>query len=167
MKVTLCETSHVAKPVGLTRFLLYVTVFLFAGLMPATAQLWSSSGGSAWLTGSNWTGGSVPANTGLVQFGANPTAATGVGINFNNTTNAGTQSAGNRVQEVGAVEITSARAAAFLIGNSSGSAGATGTFRPLGTTVNGVDNTILRNASNQSFTIQNTQGSGTQTMALA
>ncbi|UMY65509.1 YDG domain-containing protein [Flavobacterium sp. HJ-32-4] len=167
MKGTLCETSHVAKPVSLTRFLLCVTVFLFAGLVPATAQLWTSGTGSAWLTGSNWTGGNVPTASGIAQFGTNPTGTAGVGINFNSTTNAGTQTTGNRIQEVGAVEITSARAATFLIGNSSGSAGAVGAFRPMGVTVNGIDNTILRNASGQTFTIQNTQGSGNQTMSLA
>lgn len=129
--------------------------------------LWSSSGGSAWLTNTNWTGNAVPTATDNAQFGANPTAATGVGINFSNVTNAGTQTNGNRIEDAGAIEVTSARAAAFLVGNSSSTAGASGTLRLFGTTVNGVANTILRNNSAQSFTIQNVQGSGTQTMALA
>jgi len=167
MKRTLCKASQEVKSVSPVRLLLCVTAFLLAGLLPATAQLWTSGSGSAWLTGSNWTGGAVPTSSGIAQFGTNPTGTAGVGINFNSTTNAGTQTTGNRIEEVGAVEITSARAATFLIGNSSGSAGATGTFRPMGATVNSIDNTILRNASGQTFTIQNTQGSGTQTMALA
>ncbi|WP_298152512.1 YDG domain-containing protein [Flavobacterium sp.] len=145
---------------------LLFAVLLF-GFNQASAQLWSSTGGSAWLTGNNWTGSAVPTAAGTAQFGANPTAATGVGINFNSGTNAGTQTTGNRIQEVGAVEITSARAAAIIIGNSSTSAGANGLFRPMGATVNGVANTILRNNSNQSFTIQNVQGSGNQLMGFA
>lgn len=128
--------------------------------------LWSSSGGSAWLTGTNWTGNAVPTATQVAQFGANPTAATGVGINFNGTTNAGTQTTGNRIQEAATIEVTSARAAAFLVGNSSTTAGASGTLRLLGATVNSVANTVLRNNSSQTFTIQNIQSSGNQTMAL-
>lgn len=151
--------------VSLMHLIMLFIVMLF-GITSAHAQLWSSSGGSAWLTGSNWTGGAVPTASGVAQFGANPTAATGVGINFNSTTNAGTQTTGNRIEEVGAVEITNARAAAFIIGNSSGTAGANGLFRPMGVTVNGVSNTILRNNSTQTFTIQNIQGSGNQLMGM-
>ncbi|HQR07847.1 MAG TPA: autotransporter-associated beta strand repeat-containing protein [Gemmatales bacterium] len=68
-------------------------------------------------------------------------------------------------QAVGAIEITSSRAAAFLIGNSSSSVGGTLTLN--GATVNSIANTILRNNSSQSFTIQNTQGAGASTMAVA
>ncbi len=115
----------------------------------------------------NWNGGTVPTSSQIAQFGVNPTGVTGVGINFSNTTNSGTQTNGQRVQEVGAIEVTSARAAAFIIGNSSGTVGAAGTLQLNGTTVNGISNVILRNNSSQSFTIQNTQGSGNQTMSLA
>jgi autotransporter-associated beta strand protein len=129
--------------------------------------LWSSAGGSAWLTGSNWTGGAVPTAVDVAQFGANPTAATGVGINFANATNAGTQTNGSRIEDVGAIEITSSRAAAMIVGNSSGTAGATGTLRLNGATVNGVSDVVIRNNSSQLFTIQNTQAAGNQTMAVA
>src|SRR3989442_1532476 len=98
---------------------MFVAVHVFAANI-----LWSSAGGSAWLTAGNWTGGAVPTGTDVAQFGANPTAATGVGINFNGTTNAGPQINGQKIEEVGAVEITSARAAAILIGDSSTTAGA-------------------------------------------
>jgi len=129
--------------------------------------LWSSTAGSAWLTASNWTGSAVPTTTQIAQFGLNPTAATGIGINFNSTTNAGIQSAGNRIQSVGAVEIASTRNNfAMLIGNSSTSAGATGKFQLNGATVNGNSNTIIRNASNQLLTIQNVQSTGNQTMSV-
>jgi hypothetical protein len=133
---------------------------------PQASILWSSSGGSAWLTGSNWTGGIVPTNADIAQFGANPTSSNGAGINFANATNAGTQVNGQRIQEVGAVEITSARTVDMTIGNSSSTSGATGTFRPLGVTVNGNANVIIRNDSTRILTIKDTQASGNQTMGL-
>jgi autotransporter-associated beta strand protein len=142
-----------------------VSVFVWRQVYAANI-LWSSAAGSAWLTGTNWTGNAVPTGTDVAQFGVNPTAATGVGINFNGTTNAGTQVNGQRIEEVGAVEITNARAAAMIIGNSSGTAGATGKFRPNGAVVNGVSDVIIRNNSNQLLTIQNTQAGGNQTMSL-
>ena len=132
----------------------------------AADRLWSSAAGSAWLTAGNWTGG-VPTAVDVAQFGANPTAATGVGINFNGTTNAGVQTLGNKIQEVGAVEITAARAAAMIIGNSSTTVGANGTFRLKGATVNGVADVVIRNNSSQLLTIQNTQGTGNQLMSVA
>jgi predicted extracellular nuclease len=146
-------------------FTLFTSIFVWREVFAANI-LWSSAAGSAWLTAGNWTGGAVPTGTDVAQFGVNPTAATGVGINFNNTTNAGVQTNGQRIEEVAAVEITSARAAAFLIGDSSTTAGATGMFRLNGATVNAVTHVILRNNSSQLFTIQNTQGTGTQTMSV-
>ena len=129
----------------------------------ANAQvLWSSAGGSAWLTGGNWTGAAVPTGIQIAQFATNPTAGSGVGINFGNPTNNGT-----RNQIVGAIEITSARAAAMIVGNSSGTAGNTGVLTLGGITVNAIANVILRNNSNQSFTIQNVQASGASTMNVA
>jgi autotransporter-associated beta strand protein len=135
----------------------------------AADVLFSAPGGSAWLNGANWTGGSIPANGDVAQFGANPTGSGGVGINFANPTNAGTQTNGQRIEEAGAIEITSARSGVnnMSIGNNSSTAGATGTLRLLGATVNGTSNVILRNNSNRSLTIRDTQGSGTQTMSLA
>jgi len=138
-------------------------------LLDATSILWSNaSTGGAWLTATNWTGSSTPNATQTAQFGINPTSSGGatVGINFANTTNAGTQTNGLRVEEVGAISLTSARIADLLIGNSSSTAGAIGTLRPVGVTVNGQDNVIIRNAGSGMLTIQNTQGSGNQTMAL-
>src|SRR6266850_7351110 len=142
------------------------TVFVWRQVFAANV-LWSSASGSAWLTASNWTGGAVPTATDVAQFGTNPTGTGGAGINFNGTTNAGTQTNGQKIEEVGAVEITSARAAAMLIGNSSSTAGATGTFRLNGAAVNSVLHVVMRNNSSQLLTIQNTQGSGTQTMSVA
>ncbi|AWI25957.1 YDG domain-containing protein [Flavobacterium pallidum] len=126
--------------------------FLLFGLHQASAQLWTSTGGSAWLTGSNWTGGSVPTSTGITQFGANPTS-TSVGVGINSNTNSNVQ--------VGAIELTSAKTTNMpLVGNSSG--GASGTLTLNGATVNGVSNTIIRNAGGN-FTFQNNQGGASGT----
>ncbi len=132
----------------------------------ASTFLWTSSGGSAWLTGSNW-GGSVPTAADIGQFGTSPTGA-GAGINFASTTNAGTQVNGQRIEDVGAIEVTSDRSASLSIGNSSSTVGAIGTLRLLGVTVNGVNNVVLRsNATGGILSIKNTFGAGTQTMSVA
>ncbi|OYU80351.1 MAG: hypothetical protein CFE23_09810 [Flavobacterium sp. BFFFF1] len=137
--------------VSLKQACLLLAVLLF-GLNQASAQLWSSTGGSAWLTGSNWTGGSTPTSTGTAQFGANPTSTTvGVGINSNTNSNV----------QVGAIELTSAKTTNMpLLGNSS--SGASGTLTLNGATVNGVSNTIIRNAGGN-FTFQNNQGGSSGT----
>lgn len=142
------------------------TIFVWRQALAANV-LWSSPAGSAWLTTTNWTGGAVPTGTDVAQFGANPTGVGGAGINFNGATNAGPQINGQKIEEVGAVEVTSARAASLLIGNSSTTAGASGTFRLNGAVVNSVAHVIVRNNSGQLFTIQNTQGGGTQTTSVA
>lgn len=128
--------------------------------------LWSSPGGSEWLQGANWTGGQVPSATNIAQFDANPTPGTSVGINFNEPTNGGVVIGGLSIQLVGAIEVTSARTLGLTIGNSATAANTNGEFRFNSATVNGVANTILRNASSQTLTIQNTQGAGTRTMAV-
>lgn len=138
--------------------------------IPASAAtvLWSSTSGSAWLTGTNWTGSAVAGAADIAQFGANPTSATtGIGLNFNSTTNAGTQTNGLRIQEVGAIEITSSRSTNLHVGNSASTSGASGTLRLNGVTVNSTANVIIRHAGSGNLTIQNTQGSGNQTMAVA
>jgi autotransporter-associated beta strand protein len=120
-------------------------------LVNATAILWSNSGGSAWLTGSNWTGSATPTIAQTAQFGANPTG-TSVGINMGGSTNNGTSN-----QITGSIEVTNVRAAALNIGNSSGST--TGTLTISGVVVNNTDNVIIRNNSNQLLTIQANQSS--------
>lgn len=120
-------------------------------LVNATAILWSSSGGSAWLTGTNWTGSATPTMAQTAQFGANPTG-TSVGINMGGSTNNGTSN-----QTTGSIEVTNSRAAALNIGNSSGST--TGTLTISGVVVNNTDNVIIRNNSNQLLTIQANQSS--------
>ncbi len=127
-------------------------------LTNATTILWSSSGGSAWLTTGNWTGGAVPTTAQTAQFGSNPTGTT-IGINMGGSTNNGTSN-----QITGAIEITNSRAAALNIGNSSGSTA--GTLTLSGVVVNSTENVIVRNNSNQLLTIQANQSSA-MTLTLA
>lgn len=133
----------------------------------ARAQvLWSSPGGSEWLQDANWTGGQVPSATSIAQFGANPTPGTSVGINFSQPTNGGISIGEPSSQIVGAIEVMSARTLGLTIGNSATAVDANGELRFNSATVNGIANTILRNASSQTLTIQNTQGAGTRTMTV-
>jgi hypothetical protein len=150
--------SRVAVAFAMVSVLATVVVWRY---VYAANILWSAAAGSAWLTGTNWTGNAVPSGTDVAQFGTNPTSGTtGVGINMNGATNNGANN-----QAVGAIEITSARAANHLVGNSSSTAGGTLTLN--GATVNSVANVVVRNNSSQVFTIQNLQGAGTQLMNVA
>jgi autotransporter-associated beta strand protein len=163
------QTTHATSSRSGALNWLSLQVITWLSLLAPTVMgqvTWSSANGQAWLTPSNWTGGSVPAGSQIAQFGANPTILNGVGINFNSTTNAGVQVNGQKIQEVGAIDVTSSRTVAFLLGNSSSTAGATGILRLTGTNVNGVANTVLSNAGGQPLTVQNTQASGNQTMAV-
>ncbi len=120
-------------------------------LTNAPAILWGSSGGSAWLTTGNWTGGSTPTTLQTAQFGTNP-SGTSIGVNMGGSTNNGSAN-----QIVGAIEVTNNRLAALNIGNSSGST--SGTLTLSGVIVNATENIILRNNSTQTLTIQANQSS--------
>jgi len=122
--------------------------------------LWSSAGGSAWLTAGNWTGSTLPTGTDVAQFGANPTPGTSVGINMGNATNNGTNN-----EAVGAIEVTSARSLALTINDSSGSVAGILTLN--GATVNSVANVVLRNNSGSLLTITNGASTATLGVALA
>ena len=103
----------------------------------AADVLWSSAGGSAWLTGANWTGAAVPGTGDNAQFGANPTSGTtAVGINM--ATAAG-------LQQVGAIEVTAARTGSLNLPVNNSSGATAGVLQLNGATVNGVPNTVLRN----------------------
>lgn len=140
-------------------------ISFMAGTSHADGQiLWSSAGGSAWLTASNWTGGAVPNASQVARFSADPTGVAGVGINFAGTTN-GNSTLGQKTQLVGAIEMVD-RTQSFLIGNSSTTTNADGFLVLNGAAVNAVSNTVLRNATNVSFALQNTQGTGNRTMGV-
>jgi fibronectin-binding autotransporter adhesin len=108
--------------------------------------VWSSAGGTAWLTAGNWTGGVVPTSVDVAQFGANPTPGTTVGINMGNNSGA---------QSVGAIEATSARLLDLTINNSSGSSLNSGILTLAGVRLNTIDNVVLRNNSSQLLTLAN------------
>jgi hypothetical protein len=153
---TLINTTQqqlVTRIIRIVMNCLMIGSFALMGSVSQAQVLWSSATGSAWLTGSNWTGGSVPTSTQIAQFGANPTSITsGVGINSNTNSNV----------QVGAIELTAAKTTNMpLIGNSSGIA--SGVLTLHGTTVNGVNNVIIRSISSGNFTIQNNQGGTTGT----
>ena len=133
---------------------------LYAANNPYTGGTAGTS--STWLTNTNWTGNTFPTSADNAQFGALPGITSGIGINFNSTTNNGTQN-----EIVGSLELTSANTIGILIGNSSTTAGKNGTLTLQGTTVNSVSDVIIRNNSAANLTIQNTQGSGTLLMAVA
>lgn len=121
----------------------------------------STSG--AWLTAADW-GGTLPTGTDNAQFGANPTVSATIGINGN-----GVLVPGSQVEDVGCIELTSARSSLNqVIGNSTTTAAKDMTLAFKGTTVNFVPNTILRNngAGTTTLTLQDTQGSGTKTMGV-
>lgn len=121
--------------------------------------LWSNSGGTGWLTGTNWTGSATPGTTDVAQFGVNPTGSSTVGISMSSPTNNGTAN-----QAVGAVEVTALRSNAITINNSS--ATTDGILTLNGATVNGVSDVILRNASGSNFTLAN-GSSKSMSIALA
>ena len=123
----------------------------------ATIVAWSAAGGSAWLTGSNWTGGVVPTEIDVAQFGLNPTPGTTVGINMGSNSGA---------QSVGAIEVTSSRANALTVNNSSGSAVNAGILTLGGAKLSTIDNVVLRNNSTQLLTLAN-GSSATMGVALA
>jgi autotransporter-associated beta strand protein len=70
--------------------------------------------------------------------------------------------AGN--QSVGGINVTNTRTSNLLIGNSSSTTNGLLTLN--GSSINSVNGTIIRNNSSQLFTIQNTQGSGTNSMGI-
>ncbi|MFN9582627.1 MAG: hypothetical protein ACK566_08180, partial [Bacteroidota bacterium] len=128
---------------------------IVVSLPNATNILWSSSGGSAWLTPGNWTGSAVPTSTQVAQFQSNPTGNS-VGINMGNPTNNGTSN-----QIVGAIEISS-RSTGLQIGNSAAST--SGILTLAGVVVNSIANTILRSNASGDLTVQASQNS---TMGVA
>ncbi|MEX1049361.1 MAG: autotransporter-associated beta strand repeat-containing protein [Akkermansiaceae bacterium] len=137
---------------------------IFAGVIASSASLhaadgtWGANSLSDWYTGSNWAGGSYPglqgaaaSNTDTATFTSAFTGTT-VGINM-----------GTASLNLGAISIDSTRTTATNIGNSSGTAGV---LRLYGATVNGNENTILRNAGTGLLTLQAAQ-SGTMGVVLS
>jgi hypothetical protein len=116
--------------------------------------LWSSANGSGYFTPGNWTGSAVPTSSQIAQFGVNPTPGTSVGMNVNNATS----------QQVGAVEVTSSRLIALIIGHSGSSKNSF--YQLNGTTVNSIANVIVRNNSGSLLTFANLAGGSTSTLGI-
>jgi hypothetical protein len=125
---------------------------------PANAQIiWNSATGTAWMSGSNWAGGSIPTTGQIAQFNANPTSPyNGVGIDMD--TAAGATSAG-------AIYVSSARATNLIIGNNSPATA--GVLSLTGASIT-LPNTVIANfaSGNSRLTLQNTQGAGGSTLGL-
>ena len=144
----------------LVKALLYL-IFLFITLLPqaVSAQvIWSSPAGSAWLTGTNWTGGTPPSAGQTAEFDVNPTSATtGIGIDM---------AAASGAVSTGAIYLGPSRPNNLLIGNSS--ATTPGMLTLTGHTVSGTANVFLANfaANSAKLTIQPAQGTGASTLGL-
>ena len=104
---------------------------------------WSGATNNIWLTNTNWTAGTAPgasggSTTAWAQFGSTGTTST-IAIDLT-----GTLSGGASNMSIGAIEVTSGRAATTFNNSSTTK---WGTLTLNGTTVNSVSNTILSNSS--------------------
>ncbi len=140
--------------------LLFLLIILTLPLLPPAAfaqVIWSSATGTAWMTGSNWTGGAIPGATAIAQFNGNPTSSVaGIGIDMDTASSA---------LSVGAIYVSTARTNNIFFGNSAPTT--PGVISFTGATVT-VPNVVLANfaANNAKLTLQNTQGAGGSTLGL-
>lgn len=135
---------------------------------------WSNTGGSNWLTGTNWSTLSAPGINDIAEFDADPTSnPSGFGLSYNNTTNNGTAN-----EAVGAIYLSSIRTNALSVGATNNTTN--GVFTLNGATIadpNNIDitgaNTILANYVNISaggkklvLTANNNGNTGVMTVVL-
>ena len=141
-------------------FLIFILAFgmSYFGWGQNVSATWGANSNTAWYTGGNWVGGSYAgvqgaavSNSNIATFTSSYTGTT-PGINMN-TANL----------NLGAISIDNTRTTALNIGNSSGLA--SGVLRLYGTTVNSVNNVIVRNNGTGLFTLQATQA-GTMGVVL-
>ena len=139
--------------VPLARFALHAVVAIAAVLgaaeAPAADRTWVNTGAStAWLTGSNWSGGAYPTTGDIATF-RNAGSATTAGINYNTLSGA---------LSLQSIVVDSTRTRSLSIHNSSNTRG---TLTLTGGEINAVSNVVLRNASGNLLTLQdNETGSG-------
>lgn len=135
--------------------ILPVALLALQGTTWAATKTWIDSGSArAWFTTANWDLNVAPTASDIAQF-ANSGSATTCGLNMS--------TAGGNVA-IQAVEVTSARARNLKLGNSSPTVG---TLTLNGGTVNGVANTILRNAATgTTLTLQDNETGTGKTMGL-
>ncbi len=141
-----------------------IALFFSGAANTSLAQsVWTNvSASTTWLGALNWNPNGSPTNgTEVAQFnGTAPTSGTvGIGINMNTL---------GGLCRVGAIEVTSARSSLNLIIADS-STTVSGSLQLNGATVNGVANTILRNAGAGTTTLilTNTLTTGNQTMSVS
>ena len=123
------------KPFGFSFIYFFCAVVCASALAADVTWTGGTNGtGTAWLTGSNWFGGSVPGAFDNAIFGSAGNANT-IGINMNGSTNNGPNN-----QAVGAIILDASNSADRLIKNSSLSVDGT-------LTLNGNGGTLLANHS--------------------
>ena len=153
--LTNTELSRSARLHGICIAILLIA-FATTNAVKAATVVWSNAAAStAWYTNTNWTANTSSTQwttSDIAQF-ANAGTATTAGINM-----------GTSALSIGAIEITSARTRALTIGNSSATSG---NLTLNATTVNGVSNVIVRNASGSALTIQNNETGTGKTMDVA
>ncbi len=120
----------------------------------STVNDWiNTSSTTAWCTGSNWNTGSVPTSAQVAQFN-NTGSATQAGVTFSNCT-----------PSILGIEMSSSRTRDLTIG---GTGSTDGVITLNGGIINSISNTILRNASSNTLTIQpNNTNSAILGIALA
>ncbi len=141
-----------------------ILFFLFAS--PARGQstdLWSNTGGSQWLTGTNWTTGNPPGTLDIGQFAANPTGGATINIKFDNPTNNGAAN-----EAVGAIDVTTGRPNSITFTNNSTTTAGVLTLNgaTVNTTAGSLSNVILHSASTGGHNLTIQDGSS-EPMALA
>ncbi len=134
-------------------YVLLVGVFVFfIGGSQAQTIVWANTGSTtAWYTNTNWSPSTTAASwttSNNAQF-ANAGSATTAGINM---------STGSL--SIGTIEITSTRTRILTIGSSTSN----GSLTLNGSTVNSVNNVILRNSSGSLLTLQNNETGTGKTM---
>lgn len=140
-----------------TLLLVLLSVLFGGNVFGQTTYTWTGATGAAWLTAGNWspTGGPPNSTTHIASFGGSNTA-TSVGLNTN------TQSSTN----LAAITFVSGTSTANLAIGNSGTSGSGGTITFAGTTINSVNNVVLRSTSAYNFTYQNNIGSGSKSLGF-
>jgi fibronectin-binding autotransporter adhesin len=138
-------------------YLFAIAVIVAPSTLYAQSISWSGATSGAWLTTTNWTGGTAAGsgtsttNTNIAVFNVN--ANNTVGINMNTTAG---------VYYLGAIDNTNATAR--IINNNSTTV--PGVLTLNGATVGGTANTVLRNTTTTLLTITNGASAGTMGLAL-
>lgn len=117
-----------------------------------TYNAFTSTSATAWATSGNWALSHVPSNTEVARFNAlYPSNQSQINL-------------GSVTPNILGVEVSSARTTPLTIGANTATSGS---MTLIGTTINGVANTVLRNASSSLVTFGATGGTGVMSILLA